>query len=349
MQVIPVPGPSATASTNATPGGDARERAIAALMGNQPQAKPQTPPVNQNNIAPEETGAIRANTQTESPSQETKGQDITSTTETAAEPPKKPEEALSSQYAQLARKEKALYAKAQSQEASFKAREAALQAKEQELAAKEAKYTQEYISKASLAEDPFQALVDAGVSYDQVTQRALESQTLDPIAKAKINALEARLAAIQKAQETQAKAQEQAQAQAYQQAIKQLHAEASHLVNNNPDFETIKSTGSVKEVVSLIEKTYKEDGYVMDVETAAKAVEDYMQEEIARLANLSSIQKRIKPQSTTSAAAPKSQEQQPLKQSQPVQQMKTLTNQVASSRQLSARERALLAFKGEKV
>ncbi|MDE2106538.1 MAG: hypothetical protein KGL39_55500, partial [Patescibacteria group bacterium] len=105
---------------------------------------------------------------------------------------------------------------------------------------------------------------------------------------------------------------------------------------------TIRATNSVKDVVDLIEQTFKEEGRVMDVEEAANEVENYLLEEIEKLTRIEKLKKRME---AKPAATPKSDEQTPQKK-QP-QTMKTLTNAASSSRQLSAKERAILAFKGE--
>jgi hypothetical protein len=71
-------------------------------------------------------------------------------------------------------------------------------------------------------------------------------------------------------------------------------------------------------------------------------VEDYLVDEAVKLANIGKIKKRL----STAPAVPAKTEKQTPTNKQP-QTMKTLTNATASTRQLSARERALLAFKGE--
>ncbi len=101
-----------------------------------------------------------------------------------------------------------------------------------------------------------------------------------------------------------------------------------------------------RDVVDLIEKTFKEDGILLTEDEAAQQVEDYLTEEAYKLANLKKIQKRLQTSSasTSTSATPAKSAETP-KQSQP---MKTLTNAVGTSRQLTSKERAILAFKGEK-
>jgi hypothetical protein len=146
---------------------------------------------------------------------------------------------------------------------------------------------------------------------------------------------------LRKVREEQAnsrKSIEQQQAQAYQQALSQIRAETKNLVNSDPSFEAIKATGSVNDVVELIERTFNEDGKLLTVEEAASAVEEYLTEEATRLSKIGKIQKRLQAAQQSNSAKKPVQEQP---------QLKTLTNGVGAQKPLNARERALLAFKGE--
>jgi hypothetical protein len=121
--------------------------------------------------------------------------------------------------------------------------------------------------------------------------------------------------------------------------MKQIRNDVNMLVKHDPQFETIKATNSIGDVVELIEKTFNEDGVLLTVEEAAQQVESYLVDEAIKLARLAKIQQKLAP-------APKAEASKatgtPEKQS-----MKTLTNSVNSSRTLSARERAILAMQGK--
>lgn len=352
---------------------DAKARAIARLTGNAPQApiaqqSQANPVLNPNTVAPEEMGAIAPSKGTEalakaikeeestSESEPAEGQTIKAEGDAASEslespkadevPPAK-EDPLSTQYAVLARKEKALRAKVQSQDAAIKAREDAIATREAAIKAKEAEYESGYVSKDKLAKDPFNTLQELGVSYDQLTEMALNQPQMDPQVRAHIQRLEQRLEAEIKSAREQAekvnKSYEDNQKNAYQQALNQIRNEAKSLVESDPNFETIQATDSVGDVVELIEETFKTDGVLMTVEEAAKLVEEHLEEEAFKLANLKKIQKRLQPASTKTVekqVEAKTDSKQP-------QQMKTLTNTIAATRPLTARERAILAMKGE--
>ncbi len=255
-----------------------------------------------------------------------------------AEAPKA-EKPLSTQYAQLARQEKALRAKA----LELKQREAALAAKEAPKAPAEQPKTTKQIDLEDFRKSPWKYMQEAGVTYDEITQQALnapsaeQSQLLDTISR-----LEAKLSKLEETQTNSQKSYEQQQKDQYTAAINQIRNDATDLVNSSDDYETIKHTGSIEDVVELIEKTFKQDRKVLSVEVAAKQVEQYLEEEAFKLANLKKIQNRLKPAVPAKAAG--EQKQQTNQQQQPTP---TLSNNMSPSRQLSARERAMLAFKNE--
>lgn len=343
-----IPTPPGSSVPNPPVFNTPRERAIAKIMGSAPaaqQAQAEAVP-NPTNVSPEELGAIRQPQQKQEVSsdngQNTTSEDTSSQQVESKEETKPKEELLSQQYAVLARKEKALRAKVQAQDAAFKAQEAAIKAREDAIKAKDAEYQSNYIQKDQIAKDPFTTLQELGISYDQLTEMALNQQQADPATKLAIQKLEQRLEAQAKALEDAKRSVEDQQKSAYNQAVNQLKVEARQLINNDPSFETIKETGSIGDVVELIEQTFKSDGILLSVEDAAKEVEEYLVEEAMKLMKLKKIQQRMAPAPKQPEAAPKQSDAQP-KQNQ----MKTLTNSVSSSRQMSAKERAILAFKGQ--
>ena len=337
MKVIPVAAPVQQDAGQSQGSQDARARAIARLS--------EQPVQNASSVQPEEMGAIRANTNTLESAVEQQRVEPKAELDESPAAEQKSEDPLSSQYALLARREKALRAKAQQQEQVYKAREEALKAKEAALAVKDAEYQTGYISKAQLKTNTLAALEDAQVSYDEITQAILNNQTpLDPrtqnlMAKmeAKISKLEAELGEGKKAQSDQ-------QTQAYQAAVKQIETDVRALVKLDPAYETVRETNSIKDVVELIEQTYKEEGTLLSVEEAAQLVEDELLSQIDRLTKIEKVKNRLSPKP---AASEQVQAQTPSKPTPQQQPMKTLTNANSSTRQLSARERALLAFKGE--
>lgn len=314
------------------------DRAKAAYNAPTPHTTASTPDVvpvaDPNKVSLEELSAIKSDTSGQTPTNEIP-------VEADKEETKPAEDPISTQYATLARKEKALRAKALQSEQSFKAKEAALLAREEAMKAKETEYQSKYISKDRLTQDTLNALSEAGLTYDQITELMLTQNSPERKAQSDYEKrLDAKLQDLEKKQADQVKAQESQQTAAYQQAINQMKTETKALVASNPEFETIKETNSVDDVVELIERKFKEDGVLLSVEDAAKQVEDYLVEEALKLARLKKIQQRLAP------ATPKPAEvkQEPTKQPQT---LKTLSNAVSTSGRVSARERAMAAFRGE--
>ncbi len=322
-----------------------RANAIKAFTGQAAQPIVQ----NQNQVAPEELGAVRAAAAAPI------GQD--SSIEESAEIPEPnvdskaptPEDpTLSRQFAQLAKQERQLRFKVQQQELALKAREDAIKAKEQAYTSKDQEYAQKYIQKDFLKNNPLQALAEAEVSYDDLTQQILSSQTQqDPRLLATISKLEAKIQSLEKATDEFRSNQGTEKTQQREAAVKQIAADVAKLVDSDPNYETIKHTRSQKDVVELIERTFDEDGVLLSVEEAADEIENYILEEAVKLSRLGKVSKR-----SQTAASPSTTSQAPAvtstrPQAQAAPTMRTLTNATASTRPLTIRERAILAFENK--
>lgn len=327
--IIPVASPGPSQLSTSTSNSSARDRAIAALAGDA------VPQVNQNNISPEELSAVKPD-QTE----ETSGQADTS--EVTPEPSPK-EDPLSSQYAVLARKEKAARQRAMKLDQEYKVREAALAAREAQLTEKATQDLSGYIPKDKLLRNPYGVLNELGVSYDKLTEDALRAQSPEFQAMQQMrDEMREELQQLREEQGNTKKSIQEQQTQAYQQALGQIRNEVKELVYTDPSYEAIKAARATNDVVELIERTFNEDGTLLTVEQAANAVEDYLLEEATKMAQINKVKERLARNSET-----KQPSTDPKQQATGEKNIKTLTNSVGSTRPLSARERALLAFKGE--
>ena len=358
MKIIPVAGP-AQIPVNGTPEHIRTAKAVAAFnKGVSSYDAPQPVPVqqsqppqkvvqNQSQIAVEEMGAIIPQPNIDS---QTGTEQLEAVAEETPQEQQKPvqDPALSRQFAQLARQEKALRQKAQQQEQALKAREAALAQREAALQAKpEAPDLSKYIPKDRFLQDPISVLEENGLDYDQLTQRYVTRAPVDPSVTRAMQAMQDEIREL-KAQTAKASEQlTESQKQAYASAVKQIRNDVVSLVNQDPAFETIKQTKSIDDVVELIEETYKQDGIVLSVDEAAKQVEDYLVEEAMKLTRIGKIQQRLQSSSNGQQALQAQQRQNAQPQQKQPAPMKTLTNAVSSNRQLSAKERAILAFRGE--
>lgn len=346
MKLTPVSSPAAVQQANTSVNTDARARAIAALSGGggATQGNQQEHPVaNANNISAEEVSAVKA-------AQATETQDnLTSIEETTPEPevPKVDAE-TERKFQELTRQERILRAKAQKQASDLKAAEAALSAREATLAAREAKLDpSKYIERSRIKAETLGVLAEEGIDYNTLTEQLISQSAKDPRVEAQISRLEQTIKGLEAKIEATEQNQTQQRTADYNNALKQIERDVTALVKDSTEeYEAIVKTNSIKEVVDLIERQYQADGTLLSIEEAAAEVENYLVEEsLSQVSRIDKIKKRLA-QSNASTAAPKSEEKKtPAKPADT--QMKTLTNAQASTRKLSARERALLAFKNE--
>lgn len=325
--------PAAPKATVGGEGGDARAKAISAFMTSQSSAA-------QVGTIPTEVAVAAAASNTSLDAPESPPVD-TSVPDEAT--PVAPEKALSPQYAALARKEKAIRSQVQQLKAREAAQAATLQAREEAIAAREAKAQAALDLESRLDSDPLSVLAERGVSYDKLTQLALNPPSEQDQA---IKELKAEIAKLKGDVDGSKKTFEDQQTNSYKQAVNQIYQDAKTLVSKDPQFETIRTTGNVRDVVRLIERTFKEDGLLLSVEEAAAEVENHLFEEGMKITKVKKFQQQYK---TTPSAAPATPAQDVTKQvpKQQQQGIKTLTNAMSATRPLTAKERAVLAFKGE--
>lgn len=199
-----------------------------------------------------------------------------------------------------------------------------------------------YLSKEALTSDPLKALAEAGISQDRLVELQL-NQSQPPSdteqLKQKIAELEQKLNGVDETFKSRDK-------QAYDQAVAAIERDAKLLVNSDPAYETIKALGpeGTKEVVELIKKQFALDGTILDVEDAAKQIEELaLEREYDRVNKLMQLQK-IKQKMAPPVPAAQVTEAEKTKQPQASQPSPSLTNKMAVQRPLTARERAILAF-----
>lgn len=280
------------------------------------------------------------------PPTEVVGKNIETSEEIAQ--PEKPEEALSPKLVELARREK-MYMKRQEE---MKAREEALAKREAELTAKDSEYKTGYINKSQLAANPLQALIDAGLSQEQIMQHLLNgNQPVDP----NIAAVRAEVQALKDAQEEQRKRSIDAQQKNYDNAVNQIRTDVKALVADNADFESVKAMGMEEAVVELIKKQHAEDGTLLSIEDAATRVEAYIVDNALKMAALNKVKAKLTPAEKAAEELAPSGIKKPNVIPQagpPQQQLKTLTNAAttAPSKALSdkdRRARAIAAYTGQ--
>ncbi len=211
----------------------------------------------------------------------------------------------------------------------------ALQVKERELADREKALSSQPANQAGgidlarLKSEPLSVLLEAGVTYDQLTQAILADQNSGGH---ELQALKAEIAALKEGVDkrfTDKTTQEE------QAVLAEMRKVATTLAAEGEAFELVRETGSIPQVMQLIEKTYRETGEVLDVTEAMQLVEDELIGESLKLAALKKVQGRLQPEQSVA----------PLTQSRPT--MRTLTNRDTAAPAMDRKQRARLAFAGQ--
>ncbi len=352
MKVMPV-ATQADIKMTTSNNTEARAKAIEAFMRPQGQraeqpVQAQTMPVaNPSSVGLEEMTAIKAATTTQTEQKvDEPTQVATVETKVAEKVEKDPE--LTKQFAELSRQERILRARATKQQQELKAQQDALAAKQAELEAKSKQYDQGYISLDRLKNDPLSVLAEAELSYDTLTQQMLTQQPRDPRTEAQMGKLEQTIKSLESKLASYEQENKKQRDDSYEQAKKQIKMDATKLVKADAEaYEAIVKTNAIDDVVELIERTYKEEGYLMSVEEAAEEVETYLNDNLYETySSIEKLKKRIA-QSQAAAVVAKPEQEKIIAKEQ-IQTAKTLTNGMGASPKLSARERAILAFQGKK-
>lgn len=171
---------------------------------------------------------------------------------------------------------------------------------------------------------PLSVLQEHGVSYDQLTEAILSGDdSLNP-------EMQALRAEVQSLKDGVKKDFESLGAQQRKAAIVEIEREAKRL-SGGEEFELIRETGNLPKVIELIERIYDTEGELLETSEAMRLVEEELLEKESRIAALKKVQAKLAPQATTP----------------PQRQLRTLTSSGNTQTTLTARQRALMAFRGE--
>lgn len=206
----------------------------------------------------------------------------------------------------------------------------ALQQKERALAEREKAMSQQpgqvdAIPLDRLKSEPLRVLLEAGVTYDDLTNAILNNQQ-----NSEVYALRKDFDSYK---EQIQKELTEREAAAEQQALREMGNEARYLVQNSNDFELIRTMGHLPDVTRLIEAHYRKHGELLTVQDACEAIENLLFQDIQRVTGLEKVRSHL----TQPVAQP------------PMQQhrgMRTLTNRDTASVPMTARQRAIAAFNG---
>lgn len=220
---------------------------------------------------------------------------------------------ISPQFAELARQRRALQVK-----------EREIAEKEKSLSEKAA--TSEGIPKEQIKANPLKILMEAGVTYEQLTEAILADQSgINP----EVQALKAKIDALEKGVESKFTERD---TRAEQNAVAQIHRDVEVLVAEGDDFELIRGKNYQRKVTDLIHKQWKATGKVLDVQEAATLIEEELYKEATQYASFKKVQSKLTPAVETITEEPN--------------RLRTLTNRQTATPAVSARARALAAFNG---
>lgn len=181
---------------------------------------------------------------------------------------------------------------------------------------------------ARIKSQPLSVLQELGVTYDQLTNEILASQSgTNP----EILALKAELKALKEGVDKTLSDKDAAQEKA---VLTEIRRTVNQMAQLEP-YELIRETKSESEVVDLIHRTYKKTGEVLSEDEAMNLVEAELEEEALKIARLKKVQGKLTPPEA------------PL-QPQPTQGIKTLTNKDSARPVTSRRQRAIAAMLGQK-
>lgn len=203
--------------------------------------------------------------------------DQTQQTEQVAEQPKEqPKELLSTQFAALAKKEKAALNRQREAEAKLKEAEEKLKVYEQFENKKKAAKT-----------NPLEFLSEAGLTYDEITEFMLNGGARH---RDKTEVLEEKFNEFvesKKREEQERIEKEKAALKAQEEkVIAEFKKSVNKFLTDNTDkFELINLYNAQELVISTIETHFENKQEILSNEVAAQLVEEHLEEEIKKLAN----------------------------------------------------------------
>ena len=188
----------------------------------------------------------------------------------------------------------------------------ALQAKERELADREKKLQEpraDAVDLTRIKTEPLSVLLEAGVTYDQLTEAILADQSGN---SPELRKLQAKLAEME---QKVTKTFEDRDKQAEQAALAEMRKTAERLVREGDTYEMVRETGEV-----------------MDETEALSLIEEELLERGTKLANLGKVRGKLAPEQPAQS---------------PQQRPMTLTNRDTAQPPMSRKQRALAAFHGQ--
>ncbi len=194
----------------------------------------------------------------------------------------------------------------------------------------------EYIRISDIQANPL-SIIEKGVTYDQLTEAVLSDQS--NAKNPSFIKLQSEIAAVKASLEDQAKLQTERDELTKKQVLFQMEKDAQALAARSDEYELVRTTGAVKDVVRLIDKTYEKTGEVLDVDEAMKLVEAELENDAMLFTKSKKVMSKLGIAQT---------EQRQTQNQNTVRPMRTLTNRDNAAPVLDRRARAINAFYGRK-
>ena len=199
----------------------------------------------------------------------------------------------------------------------FSRKFAALSRREKEIRAKEAEYDKriaeleerlgsfgkkpepepELPIEYRLKKDPLRALEDIGLSYDKLTELALNDGKLTPEMQMRLMREELEGGYKKKFEELENRLLEKERSdeqRRYDDIQRGFQNEIEDFVESNADrYELIKANEANDIIYDVIEEHYNDTGRILDIEEAAEAVESYLEEEAEKLLSLGKLRSKF--------------------------------------------------------
>lgn len=187
---------------------------------------------------------------------------------------KKEEDSFSSKFAALSRRERELVKK----ERLIKEREKQIEASGGD---------SEKLRKL-VKEDPFKVLEILGTNYDELTQYALAGTSEEARA---LRQVKKELDELKKQKEEEHKTLQEREAQAKVDKFKAEQRE--HILKAGAKYELINATERYDLVYDVVDEYFRENQEILDNDTAAKMVEDYLEKEVEKVLKAEKIKNRF--------------------------------------------------------
>lgn len=225
-----------------------------------------------------------------------------------AEEVQEPKNDFDAKFAALSRREKQLREKESQMQQQYEAKLAEIEAKLEALSASKVEEVQEESKEPELPleyrlkKDPLGTLSELGLSYDQLTNLALNDGKLTPEMQMELMKQELESKYNSKFESLQNEILERdkrLEEEKYNETVTNFKNELTNFVNDNDNYELIRANDAVNVVYEVIEEHYAETGKIMSKQEAADQVESYLEAEVEKLLQLNKLKSKIAPPQTS--------------------------------------------------